>query len=795
MNEINNTQENAPQGFEIKKYLFLAISYWYLFVISVTISFFVAKWVNSHAIPTYGLHSTIMLKSESNEEEVAGGLTLFSKRKNLDTQIGILSSFSLSEEAIKTLEFETSYYRDERFKTNYEIYKKSPFVVVYDTLYSQYTGLPVYVEFLNKNEVLISIEKFEVSKKIKIGQTFKYNNFKFKILHRDSVKFNNNIIGNKYFFIKNNITGVIKSYLNRMKIEVSPQGSSILWLWLVGTVPQKDADFLNKLTELYIQKGLDEKNQKAASIIEFIDKQLEGVSDSLRKTESSMQIFKQQNGTIDISNEGMLLLNRLTELGNYKIQQKNKIAYYKYLQEQLLNNDGVTTITSPSIMNINDAVLLSYLDKYSELLTEREMLDYSVKNDIPISQKLDLQISNMQKQILNHANKNIEVATKDLENINRNIAKTNKDINKLPVSERRMINIERKFNINDELYTHLLKRRMEAAITQASNKADTRILDKARAELAEKKSPDTAGNKKKGIMFGFIIPILFIVILEFFNNKIEDKSDIESRTNIPIYGTVGKNKYKSKLPVIEHPKSPISESFRAIRTNLKYILKNKENKIIVVTSSISGEGKSFISSNLASVIALSDKKTLLVGLDLRKPKLQEIFDFDNKIGVSSYLVEHATYNEIIRKTQTNNLYVAMPGMVPPNPAELIESERMNLFFEKAIKEFDYVIVDTPPIAVVTDAMLLTEIADAYLYVMRQDYSSKNVIKLIEDAKKDNNIENLGIILNDIQIKRSFDYSHGYGYGYGYGYGQGYYDESDLEEKSLLKKILTPFKNK
>lgn len=793
MEDLNNLQENTNQNFDIKKYLFKALSYWYLFVISVTISFFIARWVNSHAIPTYGLHSTIMLKSESNEDELAGGLTLFGKRKNLDTQMGILNSFSLNEETVKSLEFETSYYRDERFKTNYEIYKKSPFIVSYDSLSSQYIGVPVYVEFLSKNEVLISIEKFEVSKKIKVGQSFKLNEFNFKILLRDSTKFNNSIIGNKYFFIKNNIQNVASSYLNRMKIEVSPQGSSILWLWLVGTVPQKDADFMNKLTELYIKKGLEEKNQKAASVIEFIDKQLAGVSDSLKKTESSMQIFKQKNGTVDISSEGMMLLSRLTEFQNYKTMQKTKIAYYKYLLEQLSADELANSITAPSIMNISDPVLLSYLDKYSTLLTEREMLDYSVVNDIPISEKLDLQIKNMKRQIIGHANKNIEVATKDLITVNKNITKTNRDINRLPVSERQMINIERKFNINDELYTHLLKRRMEAAITQASNKADTRILDKARPELASKKSPDAAGNKKKGIMIGLIIPILFIVVMEFFNNKIEDKSDITSKTNIPIYGTVGKNKTKSSLPVANNPKSPISESFRAIRTNLKFILKNKENKIIVVTSSISGEGKSFVSSNLASVIALSDKKTLLVGLDLRKPKLQEIFDFDNKTGISSYLVKNIKYENVIKETKIKNLFIAMPGLVPPNPAELIESDRMKLFFEKASNEFDFIIIDTPPIAVVTDAMLLTDVADAFLYVMRQDYSSKNVIKLIEDAKKDNELKNLGIILNDIQIKRGFDYSHGYGYGYGYGYGQGYYEETDNDKKTLLQKIFKPFK--
>ncbi len=795
MEEQNNIPETSMQGIDIKKYLFTAISHWYLFVISIIISIFIAKWVNDHAIPTYGLHATVLLKSESNEDEVAGGLTLFNKRKNIDTQKGILQSFSLSKETVKELEFDVSYFRDERFRKNYEIYKKSPFVINFDTSFSQYLYVPIYIEFVSENEVLVSIEKFEIEKKIKIGEQFSYKNFNFSISHRDSLNFDKTVIGNKYFVTKNSITDVAQNFLGRLQIDVSPEKSSILWLWLEGTVPQKDADYMNRLIDIYIRNGLEDKNKKASSIIEFIDKQLEGVSDSLRETESNMQILKQQNKTVDISNEGMILLNRLTEFHKSLEIQKKKLAYYKYLYNQFLKDKNVKSFTAPSVMDINDPVLLSYLEKLSETVTERDILDFSVKNDIPISEKLDLKIKKIQNQIFIHAKKNIEVTEGDVENIRNNIRKVNKDIKKLPISERRIINIERKFNINDAMYTLLLTRRMEAAITQASNKADTKILDKARMELASKKTPDTGGNKKKGILFGLLIPILIIILLEFLNNKIEDKSDIESRTTIPIYGTVGKNLNKSSVPVITFPKSPISESFRAIRTNLQYILKTKSKKIIAVTSSISGEGKSFVSMNLACVLSIAERKTLLVGLDLRKPKLQDDFNYNNEKGISSFLVERANYNEVIQKTTIPNLYIALSGPVPPNPAELIESDNMKLFFEKAVKEFDYIIIDTPPIAVVTDALLMADIADAYLYVMRQNYSSKNIIKLVNDIKRDNKLKNLGIILNEVQTKRAFDYSHGYGYGYGYGDGQGYYDEFGTKKKSFIKRILNIFKKK
>ncbi len=792
----DQTDGTANKGFEIKKFFFKAVSYWYLFVISILISFFAARWITKHAIPTYGLHATVMLKNESNEEEVAGGLTLFAKRKNIDTQMGILKSYSLSKTAVEELNFNISYFRDERFKQNYEIYNKSPFIVNLDTTFRQYNNVPVSVIFQSKNKVKIIIKDFDVEKIIRVGEQFKYKDFCFSISYRDSLSFSPEILNNKYFFVKNTINSIVQDYLYRLEIDVSPEKSSILWLWMVGTVPQKDADYLNKLIEIYIRNGLEEKNQKAASIIKFIDKQLEGVSDSLKKTEASMQLFKQENRAIDISNEGMLLLTKLTDLQKYYELQKKKLSYYQYLINQLNTNKVVVSLTAPSVMEINDPVLLSYLEKLSDAITKRDELDFSVRSDIPISEKLDLQIQNIQTQIQIHAQKNVEVTENEIRTVNKNIAKVNADINKLPVSERQIINIQRKFNINDEIYTLLLRRRTEAAITQASNKADTKMLDPARPETAEKKSPDNAGNSKKGILFGLLIPILIIIVIEFFNNKIEDKSDIENNTNIPIYGTIGRNKTETNIPAANYHKAPITESFRALRTNLQFVLKKKKNKIIAITSSVSGEGKSFVALNLTSVIALSEKKTLLVGLDLRKPKLQNEFAYNNQLGISTYLVQQCEYEDVIQKSPVKNLFLALSGPVPPNPAELIESERMKQFFEKAATEFDYIVIDTPPIAVVTDALLINEIADAYLYIVRQSFSSKNVLKLLDDAKKEGNLKNLGIILNDVQIKRGYGYSHGYGYGYGYGYGQGYYGEFDNKKDDTFKsKLLKMFKLK
>ena len=278
---------------------------------------------------------------------------------------------------------------------NYEIYNKSPFIVNFDTTFHQYNNVPVYVIFQSEDLLKVIIKPFNVEKIIHIGEQFKYKDFSFNITYKDSLSFDSSIIGNNYFFIKQTVNSIVQDYLSRLEIDVSPEKSSILWLWMVGTVPQKDADYLNKLIEIYIRNGLAEKNQKAASIIKFIDQQLEGVSDSLKKTEASMQLFKQQNRSIDISNEGMLLLTKLTELQKYYELQKKKLSYYKSVIKQLNKNKFVGSITAPSVMEINDPVLLSYLEKLSDAVTKRDELDFNVRSDIPISEKLDLQIQNI----------------------------------------------------------------------------------------------------------------------------------------------------------------------------------------------------------------------------------------------------------------------------------------------------------------------------------------------------------------------------------------------------------------
>lgn len=277
-------------------------------------------------------------------------------------------------------------------------------------------------------------------------------------------------------------------------------------------------------------------------------------------------------------------------------------------------------------------------------------------------------------------------------------------------------------------------------------------------------------------LLGIFVPAILIFLADLLNNKIIDKKDIEKRTSTPVIGYISHNNLKTEIPVVENPGSTLAESFRSVRTSLKYFLKDKECPVISVSSTISSEGKTFVSANLAAIVAMSGKEVLLIGLDLRKPRIHRIFGVDNKSGISNFLIGEEKFEDVILKTEVENLYYASAGPVPPNPAELIESDLMRDFIEKARKKYDYIIIDTPPVAIVTDALLVSSFTDFYLFVVRQRYTSKNTIELIEELRRNESIKSNGIVVNDISMSGYYSYGLRYGYsmGYGYNYGYNYY---------------------
>jgi len=357
-------------------------------------------------------------------------------------------------------------------------------------------------------------------------------------------------------------------------------------------------------------------------------------------------------------------------------------------------------------------------------------------------------------------------------------------VSHLPQTEQELINIKRSFDLNNELYTFLLQKRAEAAIAMASNVPDAQVLDVARVETAIKVGPKRALNLLLGLILGVALPFLVIVIKDYFNDTIKSKEDLERECKLPIFGEIAHNGYKKEMPILEHPRSGIAESFRGLRTNLQYLFAEKGSKVVGVHSMIPGEGKTFNALNLATIIAMDNKKVLLVGCDLRKPRLHQIFEFANTKGLSTFLIKNHNLKEIITPTKIQNLSVVNSGPIPPNPAELIGNGEFKRFIEEAKNEFDYIIIDNAPVTLVTDGMLTSKYADANLFVLRQGYSHKDQVKFINQMSDKESIKHVGIILNDAKHTKSGTYGS-------YGNGNGYYEE-DNDSKGWKAKLIGRF---
>jgi capsular exopolysaccharide synthesis family protein len=392
-----------------------------------------------------------------------------------------------------------------------------------------------------------------------------------------------------------------------------------------------------------------------------------------------------------------------------------------------------------------------------------------------------------------------------LNDINKRISEFESQVSTLPGSEQKLLKMKRKYELSDKLYTYLMEKRAEAGIAGAGINPDSRILDKA--EVITKTYPKNDVNYIIAGLVGLFVPLIIVLAGEFLNHNIQNHSQLQQLTQIPLVGSIMHNNKTTALVIANHPKSQISESFRNLRSNISYLQGKEDKKVIMLTSTVSGEGKTFVSMNLGSVLAIAGYKTLLIGVDLRKPKIFQDFKLDNSFGLTNYLIGKLEKNQIIQRTELQNLDVITAGPTPPNPSELIMSSSFYDLIENFKKDYDYIILDTPPVGLVADGLDIMKHSDIILYVARQNVSQKNYFNLINEIYLTANQKSFGLIFNDINFASVYGYGYGAygygygsgygtGYGYGYGYGNGYgygqsygYGDTELDKKSIWKRIL------
>jgi capsular exopolysaccharide synthesis family protein len=772
------------ESFDIKRYLSLFLSNWYWFAVALFIAFTIAYGINRYSEEVYSVSSTLLIQDEqltrgsSGVESIIPGGDIFKSSQNLTNEIGILKSFSLNYRVISELpEFMITYVNiGRRGIAETKLYKNCPFIIIPDSNTIQPLQTFVYVTIYSKDRLTIEAgdEDGDVTE-LHFGDSFTGKNFSFKVIPRDSSGsfFRKNDFPRKYYFYFENPINLANLYRRKLNIFPIQEGASLVNLTVSGSAASQESDYLNKLMELYIKQGLEQKKSTADSTIKFINEQLSIISDSLNRAEDELENFKQTNKIIDIKNEGYLIQNRMEQFTDQQLRNDLQQMYYNYLVNYINSKNESGDIISPSMMGISDPLLIALVDNLAIAQKKKKQLDFNMTSLSPVISFLEKDIEIARQTLSENLKNTMNSLSISAENDKKLISDAEAEFAGLPQTERNMISIQRKYDLNNTVYTYLLEKRAEAGIAMASKVSENRIIDYAATFNTAQIKPKPKKNYTYALILGLLIPVIGIYIIDYLNNKIIDKKDIEEATKAPILGFISHNDTKEELPVITNPRSTLSESFRSVRTALKYFSKESDSLVVSVTSTISSEGKTFISVNLAAITALLGKKVLLVGLDLRKPRIHKVFEIENGNGLSTYLSGNCEYEDLIQETKIKNLFYAPSGPIPPNPAELIESERMKLFFERARKDFDYIVIDTPPVAVVTDALLLVSFVDINIFVVRQRYTSKNTLGLIQELYESGKFKNFGIIINDISLSGYYGYGLRYGYSMGYGYSYGY----------------------
>ncbi|MGZ2371901.1 polysaccharide biosynthesis tyrosine autokinase [Ancylomarina sp. YFZ004] len=793
MQNMNEMMENFEQeeGVNVKAFLFRLLSKWHWFVLFGFLGLAGAYLLTRYTHPTYKMNSIVLLYEESNSmgmENLFQGFDMGGKA-NIQNHIGILKSYNMNHQTLENLNWRTSWFAKGVFRDG-DLYGRVPYELVETPGQVNLDGIPVHIVSLKGDKYLVKVDgeamvngrlqKIDFEEQGKLGEVFQNTYFSFTLKgEAKSV--------NHTYFTFNNQSRLTLSYLRKLGVSLTNKKADMIRLQLIGSVPAREVDYLNELSRVYIQFGLKEKNRTSLNTVRFIDQQLEGIVDSLKIAGQNFTAFRSKNKVLDFGQEATQVMAKMEELEKEKSMAEMRLEYYDNLHHYVGDASQMKQMVSPSVVGITDMGLNALVIKLSELYSKREVLSYTVKEKNPSLVLLGKEIQHTRKSLEKNLENLLSNAEIEVKNLNKRMNQINAQVSHLPQTEQEMINIKRSFDLNNELYTFMLQKRAEASIAMASNVPDAQVLDAARVETAVKIGPKTALNLLVGLILGLGLPFLVIVLRDYFNDTIQSKEDIEKESKLPIFGEIAHNRYKIEMPIVEHPRSGIAESFRGLRTNLQYILKqNVDCKVVAIHSTISGEGKTFTSLNLATIIAMDNKKVLLVGCDMRKPRLHDIFSIPNKNGLSTYLIGNDSINEVITATKIENLSIVNAGPIPPNPSELLSGVEFGQFINEAKKQFDYIVLDNAPVSLVTDGIIIGKHADANLVVFRQGYSHKNQIKIINQIAEKEDTSKVGIILNDAVY-------NGFGYGnYGsYGYGNGYYEE-DYESRSLKDKIIGRF---
>jgi tyrosine-protein kinase Etk/Wzc len=754
---------------DIIKILLGYLRYWYWFFIMGSICIALAfLYIRYEIIPQYYISGQILLNDKEQGSGASGveslsNLGLIKMSRNIQDEIGVFQSYDLMTTTLEELGLGVGYYAEGRFG-QVELYGNNlPFTVhLHDSLPVPYSGsvgnISVIDEQRYKLEVVDSEENVTSST---------YNFGKIINTPLGSFSVERNSEGNGFvsktpvLVVFRNVENMAIGYSQNLGVTpVSREGGGLLELSLTDAIPQRGIDIINKHIEVYARKSAEHKNVLANTTLTLIDQRLELLTDELGSAERDVEVYKQSNNLTNVEADATRFVSLADEANRELIAIRAEIDAIKSLEMNVeqSNLESASVVTS---FNIQNPSLVALVMRYNEQLNARKSIIRSTGLGNPMLVEMDRQILDLRSAILS----NVQSVKSSLNKMERDILnKSNQyrsKISSVPTAERTLFDINRDQSIKQELYLYLLQKREEEALSISAPFSDTRIIETPRA-TSYPISPNKTSIYLGALLFGLFVPFLWVFVKVKLNTRILNTTDIEDLTDTVMLGSIANSKQKDVIVVSENNVTPAAELFRLLRYNLKFISQGKPNQVVMVTSGKPGEGKTFVSVNLGASLAISGKKVVVLGFDLRDPKLMKVMGITYTYGLSDFIVDPKLLVDdvLVPSKDIPNLSFIGSGPIPPNPGELILSNRVEHLMEYLKEVYDYIIIDTPPIGKVADAFSLSRYVDATLYMVRYNYTNKNELRVINDITQNKKLNQVMIVFNDVKL----DKSSGYGYG-------------------------------
>ncbi|WP_281310496.1 GumC family protein [Flavobacterium flavigenum] len=788
----NEAEEDVINEVNLREQLDKYLIHWKWFILSVFLCLVLAFLYLRYTTTNYVASTSILVKDEK-KGGMLSELSAFadlgmggSLKSNVDNEIEILKSRTLVESTIKDLNLNVALFVEGNV-VDRDIYGETPINVYFINKTELFDEAKVILKLHLISNNTFSLENTIVDEPNEVKDVLLSSKKQFKFGEKIPTRIGMLIIVKTAFYKKNNIgrdksiriiisplDNVTESFRERLKVESISKTSSVVNISITDPVQKKAEDFLNNMIKIYNKDAAEDKNFISENTSKFIAERLALITQELDGVEQDVESFKKSNQLTDIESEAKLFIEGSNEYDKKGVETEIQLNVVSSLLDFIKKSTNADLLPTNIISDNGEAGGL--ITSYNQLVLDRNRILKSATTENPSVVKLDAQISSLKANVatsLKRMQSNLQIQNRDLKSQERIL---NSKIGKIPVQERQFRVIARQQKVKEELYLYLLQKREETAISLAATEPNARVIDAAKANKIPV-SPKKKVIYLAGLLIGLLIPFGIIYGHDLLDTKIKSRLDLEGKTQIPFIGDIPTSEDANELIKTESRTSS-AEAIRIVRTNLEFMLTNVPDglaKTIFVTSTFPAEGKTLVSVNLAATFALSGRKVLLIGMDIRNPKFMDYFAMPN-FGLTNYLSSNDTdiNKYIIKHNDYQNFYILPSGVIPPNPAELLMSKNVDTLFETLKKEYDYIIVDTAPVSLVADTLLVAKNADTFVYVMRANVLEKRMLSIANTFYREKKLPNMCIVLNDT------DSTKGYGYGYGYGV--------KIEKKSWFRKI-------